>query len=111
MDASQVKVSWEGEVVSVQPRSTVWRYLVDNRTHREIGYNVFVKGGAVGIGDALQSSLRVAVEMRMTFALPCQRNSRRSCVSASATARRARPGRRCTRTPSLPIFIVQGRSR
>lgn len=44
MDASQVKVTWEGEVVSVQPRSTVWRYLVDNRTHREIGYNVFVQG-------------------------------------------------------------------
>ncbi len=46
MDASQVKVVWEGEVVSVQPRSTVWRYLVDNRTHREVGYNVFVRGEA-----------------------------------------------------------------
>jgi hypothetical protein len=34
MEASQVKVAWEGEVVSVQPRSTVWRYLLDNRTHR-----------------------------------------------------------------------------
>ena len=43
MDASQVKVAWEGEVVSVQPRTTMWRYLVDNRTHREIGYNVFVR--------------------------------------------------------------------
>ena len=51
MDASQTKVTWEGEVVSVQPRSTVWRYLLDNRTHREIGYNVFVKGEAVGIDD------------------------------------------------------------
>ncbi len=51
MDASQLKVSWEGEVVSVQPRSTVWRYLVDNRTHREIGYNVFVKGEAIGLDD------------------------------------------------------------
>jgi len=34
MEASQVKVAWEGEVVSVQPRSTVWRYLLNNRTHR-----------------------------------------------------------------------------
>ena len=51
MDASQTKVTWEGEIVSVQPRSTVWRYLVDNRTHREIGYNVFVKGEAIGVDD------------------------------------------------------------
>lgn len=56
MDESQVKVSWEGEVVSVQVRSTVWRYLIDNRTHRECGYNVFVKGAARACGagtDAL----------------------------------------------------------
>ena len=46
MDSSQIKVSWQGTVVSVQPRSTVWRYLIDNRTHRENGYNVFLKGKA-----------------------------------------------------------------
>ena len=51
MDASQTKVDWEGEVVSVQPRSTVWRYLLDNRTHREVGYNVFVRGEAHALGD------------------------------------------------------------
>ena len=44
MDKDQQKVHWKGEVVSVQPRSTVWRYLTDNRTHRECGYNVFLKG-------------------------------------------------------------------
>ena len=44
MDTDQRKVMWSGEVVSVQPRSTVWRYLTDNRTHRECGYNVFLKG-------------------------------------------------------------------
>ena len=44
MDKDQQKVHWQGEVVSVQPRSTVWRYLTDNRTHRECGYNVFLKG-------------------------------------------------------------------
>ena len=52
MDADQVKLSWEGTVVSVQPRSTVWRYWVDNRTHREIGYNVFIRG-AVLFGDSV----------------------------------------------------------
>ena len=44
MKSSQVKVSWAGTVVSIQPRSTVWRYLIDNRTHRECGFNVFLKG-------------------------------------------------------------------
>ena len=46
MDENQKKVQWWGKVVSVQPRSTVWRYLIDNRTHRECGYNVFLRGEA-----------------------------------------------------------------
>lgn len=46
MDKDQKKIDWQGEVVAVQPRSTVWRYLIDNRTHRECGYNVFLKGEA-----------------------------------------------------------------
>lgn len=29
----------------------MWRYWVDNRTHREIGYNVFIRG-AVLFGDS-----------------------------------------------------------
>ena len=48
MKKDQVKVQWQGEVVSVQPRSTVWRYLTDNRTHRECGYNIFLKGEVCG---------------------------------------------------------------
>lgn len=48
MDKDQQKISWQGEVVSVQPRSTVWRYLTDNRTYRECGYNVFLKGEVCG---------------------------------------------------------------
>ena len=54
MDDTQIKVQWQGEVVSVQPRSTVWRYLTDNRTHRESGYNIFLKGEAVCDGETLQ---------------------------------------------------------
>ncbi len=40
------KVSWQGEIISIQPRTTVWRYLLDNRTHYQIGYNLFLKGTA-----------------------------------------------------------------
>ena len=63
MDASQLKVTWEGEVVSVQPRTSVWRYVLDNRTHREGGYNVFIKGVVHALdtdadGPAFESSGR-----------------------------------------------------
>jgi hypothetical protein len=37
------KVSWEGKIVSIQPRTRVWRYLTDNRTHYHLGYNLFVE--------------------------------------------------------------------
>ena len=55
MKAEQIKVAWTGTVVSIQPRSTVWRYLIDNRTHRECGYNVFLKGSVAPLesGDFL----------------------------------------------------------
>ncbi len=45
MDWSQTKIAWKGEVVSVQVRSVVWR-LACNRTHREMGYHLFIRGEA-----------------------------------------------------------------
>gem|GEM_PF-6716207 len=27
------KVGWQGTIVSIQPRTNVWRYRLDNRTH------------------------------------------------------------------------------
>jgi len=38
------KITWQGEIVSIQPRTRVWRYLTDNRTHYHIGYNLFIEG-------------------------------------------------------------------
>jgi hypothetical protein len=43
------KVNWSGIILSIQPRTTVWRYVVDNRTHRHIGYNLFLDGEANGV--------------------------------------------------------------
>jgi hypothetical protein len=40
------KISWQGTILSIQPRSTVWRYVLDNRTHSEIGFNLFLDGVA-----------------------------------------------------------------
>ena len=42
----QEKISFSGIILSVQPRSNVWRYRVDNRTHRMTGYNLFLQGVA-----------------------------------------------------------------
>ena len=53
MDEYQQKVQWTGEVISIQPRSTVWRYLIDNRTHRECGYNIFLKGEVYSGSEAI----------------------------------------------------------
>jgi len=42
------KIDWQGKIVSIQPRTTVWRYRLDNRTHYHRGYNIFVDGEADG---------------------------------------------------------------
>ena len=44
--AEQEKIKFSGMVRSVQPRSNVWRYRLDNRSHSMNGYNVFIKGVA-----------------------------------------------------------------
>ena len=41
---TSLKVNWQGEIVSIQPRTRVWRYLTDNRTHYHIGFNLFIVG-------------------------------------------------------------------
>ena len=47
--AVQDKISFSGVILSVQPRSNVWRYRLDNRTHRMTGYNIFLRGTAEGV--------------------------------------------------------------
>jgi len=38
------KINWEGKIISIQPRTRVWRYVTDNRTHYHLGYNLFIEG-------------------------------------------------------------------
>lgn len=46
------KITFYGIIRSVQPRSNVWRYRLDNRTHSLTGYNLFLTGIANGVeGD------------------------------------------------------------
>jgi len=46
---NQSKIEWRGTVISIQPRTRVWRYVTDNRTHYHIGYNLFLDGIADGV--------------------------------------------------------------
>ena len=42
------KIDWNGIILSIQPRTNVWRYRIDNRTHSHTGYNLFLDGIANG---------------------------------------------------------------
>ena len=42
----QNKINFKGIIKAVQPRSNVWRYRLDNRTHSTTGYNIFLTGVA-----------------------------------------------------------------
>ena len=45
---NQQKIDFIGRIISVQPRSNVWRYRLDNRTHSLTGYNLFLSGEVNG---------------------------------------------------------------
>ena len=53
MNTTQKKVTFSGKIVSIQPRSNVWRYRLDNRTHTLTGYNVFLKKDACSFTIAI----------------------------------------------------------
>ena len=42
------RIRWQGQIESVQCRAWVWRYKMDNRTHRHVGFNLFIKGEVDG---------------------------------------------------------------
>jgi hypothetical protein len=50
MQEDSYKIEWSGIITSIQPRTRVWRYLTDNRTHYHIGFNLFLDGCAGGVG-------------------------------------------------------------
>ncbi len=54
------KIEWQGTIVSVQPRTTVWRYRLDNRTHYHRGYNIFLDGEVNGSKDKIRFSVAVS---------------------------------------------------
>ncbi len=61
----QNKISFQGRIISIQPRSNVWRYLVDNRTHSLTGYNIFIIGTAEG--EEKQFAVAISEKQQMKY--------------------------------------------
>ena len=78
---TQEKIEFSGIIRSVQPRSYVWRYRLDNRTHSMTGYNLFLSGAAEGTAKDFT-------------------------VAISVTRSKAQPGQRCTRSWNTRIIIA-----
>jgi len=61
------KIEWQGMVVSVQPRTTVWRYRLDNRTHYHLGYNMFLDGVANGKKACFSVAISEKQQQKLIF--------------------------------------------
>lgn len=61
------KIEWQGTILSVQPRTTVWRYRLDNRTHYHRGYNLFIDGEANGIKAAFSVAISEIQQKKLMF--------------------------------------------
>lgn len=64
---NQKKIEWKGTIVSIQPRTTVWRYRLDNRTHYHRGYNLFLEGEADGIKTQFSVAISEKQQQKLIF--------------------------------------------
>ncbi|EKD28691.1 MAG: hypothetical protein ACD_79C00245G0001 [uncultured bacterium] len=58
------KISWQGKLQSIQPRTRIWRYVTDNRTHYHLGYNLFLKSD---IGDEFCVAISEKQQQKFLF--------------------------------------------
>ena len=56
-EQEQRKITFQGVIKSVQPRSNVWRYRLVDRTHSMTGYNLFL----TGITDGEERDFAIAI--------------------------------------------------
>ena len=64
---NQEKVEWRGTIISIQPRTRVWRYVTDNRTHYHIGYNLFLDGSVNGISAQFSVAISETQQQKAVF--------------------------------------------
>lgn len=61
------KRAWSGTIVSIQPRTTVWRYRLDNRTHSHLGYNLFLDGEVNGLAGPFSVAISEKQQQKAQF--------------------------------------------
>lgn len=58
-----------GTIVSIQPRTAVWRYSLDNRTHSLLGYNLFLNEEVNGLAGAFSVAISKKQQQKAQFCL------------------------------------------
>jgi hypothetical protein len=61
------KIEWRGTILSIQPRTRVWRYITHNRTHYHIGYNLFLNGIADGESELFAVAISEIQQQKNVF--------------------------------------------
>ncbi len=61
------KIEWNGTIVSVQPRATVWRYRLDNCTHYNRVYNNFLDGEAKEVNGRFGVAISEEQQQKLVF--------------------------------------------
>lgn len=61
------KLHWQGRVVSIQPRTRVWRYKIDNRTHSVQGYNLYLEGAVEGMSGSFSVAISEKQQQKLGF--------------------------------------------
>ncbi len=61
------RIRWQGQIESVQCRAWVWRYIMHNRTHHHLGFNLFVKSEADGRAERLNVAISDTQQGRLQF--------------------------------------------
>ena len=59
------KIVWQGTVKSIQPRTRVWRYVTDNRTHYHLGYNLFLENTSNDNGISNKFSVAISEKQQL----------------------------------------------
>ena len=67
MEYDQSKIEWRGTILSIQPRTRVWRYVTDNRTHYHIGYNLFLDGVVNGMSAQFAVAISELQQQKAEF--------------------------------------------
>ena len=67
IEGEKEKIRWQGRIVSIQPRTRVWRYKIDNRTHSAQGYNLYLEGVVYGLPGSFSVAISEKQQQKLGF--------------------------------------------